>query len=161
MPAHDCEILPHRSMFEKLPNECVSIRPGFRKQQDPGRVAIDAMYDKRPLSLFFQLCRKKRQGGWRTGVLRRHRQKLSWFIEGYDGIVFVEHGKFPGEARLSAILPSGILTAMAWELLHGVDSLAGTLAAGGFWATAHLVNRVPDVVHVRYSVAVDDYFESR
>ena len=52
VPAHDCEILPRRSMFEKLPNQRLAIRPGLGKQQDPGCVSIDAMYDKGPLSLF-------------------------------------------------------------------------------------------------------------
>lgn len=51
MPANDCEILPHRSVAEKLLNQCVSIRPGFCKEQDPGSVTIDAMHDKSPLSL--------------------------------------------------------------------------------------------------------------
>ena len=46
MPANYGEILPHRSMAEKLSNECVSIRLGFCKEQDPGRETIDAMYDK-------------------------------------------------------------------------------------------------------------------
>ena len=52
VPAHDCEILPHRSMFEKLPNQRFAIWPGLGKQQDSGCVSIDAMYDKGPLSLF-------------------------------------------------------------------------------------------------------------
>jgi hypothetical protein len=51
MSANYCEILPHRSVAEKLSNERVSIRAGFCKEQDPGRVTIDAMYDKGPLSL--------------------------------------------------------------------------------------------------------------
>jgi len=51
MSANYCKILPHRSVAEKLPNERVSIQPCFCKEQDPGRVTIDAMYDKGPLSL--------------------------------------------------------------------------------------------------------------
>ena len=111
-------------MFEKLANQRLAIGPGLGKQQDPGRVAIDAMHDKRPLSLLFQLCGKKGQGGWRVGVLRRHGQELGWFVQDYDGVVFVEHGKLPGEARLAASLASGTWTAMAWELLHGVEFTA-------------------------------------
>ena len=51
VPPHDCEVLPDRSMFEKLANQRLAVRPGLGKQQDPGRVAIDAMYDKGPLPL--------------------------------------------------------------------------------------------------------------
>jgi hypothetical protein len=50
MSANYCEILPHRSVGEKLSNERVSIRPGFCKEQDPGRVTINAMYNKGALS---------------------------------------------------------------------------------------------------------------
>ena len=73
--ANDCEILPHRTMAEKLSNECVSIRLGFCKEQNPGRETIDAMYDKGSLSLRFQFCEKKRQGGRCIGAFHRHSQK--------------------------------------------------------------------------------------
>ena len=49
-PANYREILPHGSMAEKLSNECIAIRLGFRKEQNPGRKTIDAMYDKGSLS---------------------------------------------------------------------------------------------------------------
>jgi len=82
-------------MAEKLSNECVSIRLGFCKEQNPGRETIDAMYDKGSLSLRFQFCGKKRQGGRCIGAFHRHSQKSGRFIEGHDRIVFVEDGKLP------------------------------------------------------------------
>ncbi len=54
MPADNCEILPHRSVGEKLPNESPTIPLGFRKEENPGSEPIDAMHDKGPLSLRFQ-----------------------------------------------------------------------------------------------------------
>ena len=95
MSANYREILPYRSMAEKLSNECVSIRLGFCKEQNPGRKTIDAMYDKGPLSLRFQLCGKKRQCGRSIGAFHRHSRKSGRFIEGHDGIVFVKHDKLP------------------------------------------------------------------
>jgi hypothetical protein len=50
-PANYREILPRWSMVEKLSNECVSIRFGFCKEQNPGCKTVDAMYDKGSLSL--------------------------------------------------------------------------------------------------------------
>ena len=106
MPANYCQILSHRSMAEKLSNECVSIRFGFCKEQSPGRETIDAMYDKGSLSLRFQFCGKKRQGRRCIGAFHRHSQKSGRFIQGHDRIVFVEDDKFPGETRQSSILLS-------------------------------------------------------
>ncbi len=106
MSADYCEILPHRSVSEKLSNECVSIRLGFCKEQNPGRKTIDAMYDKGPLSPRFQLCRKQRQCGRCIGAFHRHSWKSSRLIEGHDGIVFVERNKLPWETRISPILLS-------------------------------------------------------
>jgi hypothetical protein len=93
MPANYREILPHRSMAEKLSDECVSIRLGFCKEQNPGRKTIDAMYDKCSLSLRFQFCGKKRQGGRSIGALHRHSRKSGGFVDGHDGIVFVKRDK--------------------------------------------------------------------
>ncbi len=53
VPAHDREILPYRSMVEKLPDQRLPIRPALGKQQDPGCVSINAMYDEGPLPLLF------------------------------------------------------------------------------------------------------------
>ena len=53
VPAHDGEILPHGSMFEKLLHQRLAIRPGLGEEQDSGCVAIDAMNDKGALSLSF------------------------------------------------------------------------------------------------------------
>lgn len=60
MPANNGEILPQRSMSEKLPNQRVSILLGFCKEENPRRETINAMYNKGPLSLRFQFCGKKR-----------------------------------------------------------------------------------------------------
>jgi hypothetical protein len=95
IPANYCEILSHRSMAEKLSNECVSIRLGFCKEQNPGRETIDAMYDEGSLSLRFQFCGKKRQGGHCIEAFHRHSQKSGGFVKGHDRIVFEEDGKLP------------------------------------------------------------------
>ena len=91
VPANYREILPHGSMAEKLSNECVSIRLGFCKEKDSGRETVDAMYDKRSLSLKFQFCGKKGPGGLNMGAFHRHSMKAGGFVEGHDGIVFVKH----------------------------------------------------------------------
>ena len=96
VPAHDGEILPDRSVFEKLLHQRLAICPGLGKQQDSGGVAIDAMDDKDPLFLFSLAPQKEATGRRRAGVLRRHSQKLGRFVKGNDGIVFVEHGKIVG-----------------------------------------------------------------
>ena len=93
MPAHNREVLPHRSVAEKLLNECVSIRLSFRKEQNPRRETIDAMYDKGALSLQCKFCGKQRQSGRGMGAVNRHSRKSGRFIEDHHGIVFVKHGK--------------------------------------------------------------------
>jgi hypothetical protein len=87
------EVLPDRSVGEKLSNERVPIRFGLGKEQHPGRKTIDAMYDQGALPPRFQPGGKKRQGGRSVGAFDRHGRKSRWFVEGHDGIVFVEHGK--------------------------------------------------------------------
>jgi hypothetical protein len=94
-PANYREILPHGSMAEKLSNECIAIRLSFRKEQNPGRETIDAMYDKGSLSLQFKFRGEKRQGGRSIGALNRHSRKSGRFIEDHHGIVFVKHDKLP------------------------------------------------------------------
>ena len=95
MTANYREILPHRSVFDKLLNECFSIGPGFRKKQDPGREPIDAMYDIGPLPLRCQFFRKKRERRRIVRVVRRHRQHFGRFIEDHNGIVLVKDAKLP------------------------------------------------------------------
>ncbi len=51
---HHREILPHRSVGEKLPHQCISIPIGLGKQQNSGGKAINAVHDQRPLPLLFQ-----------------------------------------------------------------------------------------------------------
>ena len=46
MPAKHREIPPYRGMREKLLNEHVPIRLGFREEQNAGRETIDAMDDE-------------------------------------------------------------------------------------------------------------------
>ena len=77
------EILPDWSMGEKLPDQCISIRFSLRKKQNPGCKPIDAMYDKGPLSLPFQLGGKKRPSGRSIGAFNRHRRKSGRLIEGH------------------------------------------------------------------------------
>ena len=92
-PADHREVLPDWSMGEKLSNERIPTRFSFRKEQNPGRKAIDAMYDKGALSLQFQLRGKKGPGGRSIGALNRHSRKSGRFIEDHHGIVFVKHDK--------------------------------------------------------------------
>ena len=51
MTANCREIFPHRSVPDKLLNECFSIWPSFCKEQNPRCLLIDSMDDKRPLPL--------------------------------------------------------------------------------------------------------------
>jgi hypothetical protein len=95
MSANHCEVLPHRTMAEKLFNEFIPIPFGFREEQNPGGKTIDAMYDKCPLSPQFQFCRKQRPCGWGLRAFDGHRRKSSGFIESHDGVVFVEPDKVP------------------------------------------------------------------
>jgi len=92
-PANDREILPHRRVAKKLPDQRVSIRLGFCKEKDPGSEAVDAMYDKCPLSPRLQLRGKKGPGGLGVGASHRHGIKAGGFIQGHDGIVLIKHEK--------------------------------------------------------------------
>jgi hypothetical protein len=56
MSANHGQILPHRTVAEKLSNQCVSIPVGFCKEQNPRGKTIDAMYDKGSLSPRVQFC---------------------------------------------------------------------------------------------------------
>jgi hypothetical protein len=94
-PANYREILSHGSMAEKLSNECIAVGLRFRKEQNPGRKTIDAMYHKGSLSLQLEFGAEKRPGGRNIGARNRHSRKSSRFIEDYHGIVFVKHGKLP------------------------------------------------------------------
>jgi hypothetical protein len=58
-PANHREVLSHWSMGQKLPDQRISIRFSFRKEQNAGRKTIDAMYDEGPLSLPLQFRGKK------------------------------------------------------------------------------------------------------
>jgi hypothetical protein len=93
MPPKDREILPYWGMAEKLSNELISIRLSFRKEQNPGREAVDAMYNKGALSLPPKSCGKQRPSGRSSGASNRHSRKPGRFIEDYHGIVFVKHAK--------------------------------------------------------------------
>jgi hypothetical protein len=68
MSPNYCEIPPQRGMAEKLSNKCVPIRLGGRKEQNPRRKPIDAMYDEDSSSGRFQSCAKQRQGRLSIGV---------------------------------------------------------------------------------------------
>jgi len=103
-PANYREILPHRSMAEKLSNEYIPVRLSLRKEQNPGRKTIDAMYGKSPLSPQFEFCGKKRQCGGSVGASNRNSRKSGGFIDDRYGVVFVKHGELPRETRLPPIL---------------------------------------------------------
>lgn len=94
------EILPHRSVPDKLLHECFPIWPGLCKKQDPRREAINTMHDKDPLPFRFQFRRENREGRWKIGVVRGHRQHFGRLIEDYNGIVLVKNAKLP-PVRLS------------------------------------------------------------
>jgi hypothetical protein len=53
------------------------------------------MYDKSPLPLLFQFCRKKRKGRGKIGVIVRDRQHFRRLIEDYHGIVLIKDAKLP------------------------------------------------------------------
>src|SRR5258706_12793736 len=58
--AHDCEILPHRSVREKLPHQHGPIRRSLGKKQSTRSKSIDAMYDQGFLLLQFEAGGHKR-----------------------------------------------------------------------------------------------------
>jgi len=91
MSANHCEILPHRSVGEKLLDQCVSIRLGLGKEQNAGGKAVDAVDDKGPLSFRSQFRGNERPCGRSIGAFDRHGWKSGWFVDGHDGVVFVEH----------------------------------------------------------------------
>ncbi len=95
MPANHSQILPHRSVVEKLSDQRVAIPFGFCKEQNSGSKTIDAMYDKRSLSPRFQFRGKQGPCGRCGRVLHRDSGKSSRLIDGHDGIVFVEHDQPP------------------------------------------------------------------
>lgn len=95
MPANHSQILPHRTVVKKLSNQRVAIPFGFCKQQNAGSKPIDAMYDKRSLSPRFQFRGKQGPCGRCGRILHRHGWKSGRFIDGHDGIVFVEHDQPP------------------------------------------------------------------
>lgn len=93
------EIPSDGSVGEKLSHQRISIRTGLRKQQSPRGKTIDAMHNQRSLFLQFEFCDKQRQSGGRIGTPNRYSQKSGWFVENDHGLVFVKHGKLPGETR--------------------------------------------------------------
>ena len=95
MAANYRQVLSHRSMGKKLSNQCIPIPRAFCKEQNPGREPIDAMDDKGSLSLRFQFCGKKRQGGRCIRAFYRNSQKSGRFIDGNNRIVFVEDSQLP------------------------------------------------------------------
>ena len=70
--AHHRQILPHRSMVEKLPDQGIAIATRLRKQQRPRGKAIDAMHDQRPLFFRLELRGKQRQRRRDIRALNRH-----------------------------------------------------------------------------------------
>jgi hypothetical protein len=98
-------------MSEKLLDECISIQLSFRKEQNPRRETIDAMYHKGALSLRCKSCGKQRQSGRDIGAVNRHSRKSGRFIEDHQGIVFVKHGKLMRETWPSPI-------SLGWKVIR-------------------------------------------
>ena len=92
-PANYRQVLPHRSMAEKLANEYLPIRTGFREEQNAGRESIDAMDDEGPLSLRRKSRGKQRQSGRTIGTSDRHSREARRLVEDHYGIVLVQQGK--------------------------------------------------------------------
>ena len=82
-------------MAKKLLYEGVPVGLSFCKKKNPGRKSIDAMHDKRALSLRIQFCGKQSQGGRCVSAFDRHGRKSGRFIDGHHSIVFVEQEKLP------------------------------------------------------------------
>src|SRR6476620_4277009 len=61
--AHYREILPYRSVGEKLLNERITVAIGLGKQQDPGGKTVNAMNDQRSLSFRLEFSDQQRQSG--------------------------------------------------------------------------------------------------
>lgn len=118
VPANDCEILPHRCMAQKLSDQGIAVRSRLGKEQYPGRVTIDAVHHKGPLSSHSQFSGENGKSGRSSKVLGRHRQQFGRFIESHDGIVFVKDDKPTRGARLTPIPFPQTITTLAWRFLH-------------------------------------------
>jgi hypothetical protein len=94
MSANHGEIFPHRSMSEKLSDECVAVGLSLSKKQKPGGKAVNAMHDEGSLFSAPQFSRKQRPRGRGVGVWHGNGGKSGRFIEGHHGIVFVNNGQF-------------------------------------------------------------------
>src|SRR5580698_1222059 len=68
------------------------------------------------LSLQLESCDQQRQSGRSIGALNRHSQKSGRFVENDHGIVFVEHGRLPGEARPAPVFRGRQLSPTAASL---------------------------------------------
>src|ERR1700730_10968580 len=62
------------------------------------------MHEQGPLFLPLEFRDKQRQSGRSIGALNRHSQKSGRLVENDHGIVFVKHGKLPGETRPAPVL---------------------------------------------------------
>ena len=91
------QVFAHRGVLDELCNEGFPIGPGFREEQNPRGVPIDAVHDKGPLASCFQLRREKRERGGKIAIVLRHGEHFGGFIEDDNGIVLVEDAKLaPG-----------------------------------------------------------------
>ena len=91
------EIVPYRTVVEKLTHEPRTIRIGLGKQQNAGGKPIDAMHHQGALSLSLEFGDEQRQSGRGIGAFNRHRQESGWFVDHDHRIVFVKHGQLPRE----------------------------------------------------------------
>ena len=100
MPANHGQILPHRRVRKKLPDQRFPVGHGFGEQQNSGGKTIDTMYDQCALPAWLKRMQQKRQCGWRIRTWRRHGQKSGGLVDCYKGIVFIDNGKLARETRL-------------------------------------------------------------
>ena len=117
-PPNNGEILPHRSVAQKLSNQCVPVRLRFCKQKHARCITVDPMHHQRPLSSPCQRGGKKREGGRSIRALHRHGRESSRLVDGHHRIVFVQHDELPRVTRLPPILLFRRVTALVWRLFH-------------------------------------------
>src|SRR5215831_15957236 len=119
MPPDHRQILPDRSMSEKLPDKRIPIRLGRREEHDARRKPVDAVYDEGLSSRTPQARANQRECGGRIRVFHGNRRESGRFIDSDDSVILVKHF----HRRRASVL---------WRLLHlaGVAILATRLGRG-------------------------------
>ena len=118
LSANDGQILPNGRVPDELFRQLRPVRLGFGKEQNPGSETVNAVHHKGLLLLPLQLCGKQRQCGGHIGALHRHCCKPGRFIQGHDGIVFIENGELPCLTRPPSTMLCGTAMVLVWKFLH-------------------------------------------